>query len=93
MTLVALVRARTWQTILMEMFDVANAFLTGSVKTLPVVKLAGVSGSVVNFTFIGYARVATGDIFEVRARSTVNSVCTANSVLASIEPLDALLYQ
>lgn len=88
------IASNSGETISVGLFDVAaNSFLTGSVKTLPVVKLAGVAGSVVNFTFVGYARVNTGDIFEVRAVSTVNSVCTANSVLASIEPLDALLYQ
>lgn len=80
-------------TIGVGIFDVGSGvFLTGTNKVMPAVRLKGVTGSIVSFTLMGYARVNNGDIFEIKAISSEDTDATVESLLVSIEPLDALLY-
>jgi len=85
--------AGTGDTMTIELFDSATGEgLTGATKTLNVAKVQGGTSSVVDFTLQGYARVTTGQYFQMLVGANFTGDLLANNILLATKPMDTLLY-
>lgn len=70
----------------------ANDGLTGATKILPITKVQGGTVAVVDFTLSGYARVNSGDYFQIEVGSDFIADLLVNNILIAATPLDTLDY-
>lgn len=83
----------TGDTMGIELFDSATGEgLTGATKLYNVAKVQGGNDSVVDFTLQGYARVTTGQYFQLKYGANFSGDLLANNILLAAKPMDTLLY-
>lgn len=83
----------TGDTVTIELLDSATGEgLTGATKTLNVAKVQGSNDSVIDFTLQGYARVTTGQYFQLLVGANFTGDLLSNNILLAAKPMDTLLY-
>lgn len=83
----------TGDNISVSLYDsAANDGLTGATKILPITKVQGGTVAIVDFTLSGYARVNSGDYFQIEVGSNFIASLLVNNILLSVTPLDTLDY-